>query len=306
MFSSRQLMMQGLRVNESNSDFHVAYLQFELRYFDKVMMRREVLNSGSKAIDFVNEDVQMQMPDGETQRGDEANFVKIVWQNLLAKFSSDILVLKKAKACLKQSKYLRQSAPEVIDSASEAVRQLKRKESAQLELINQIRDVNDISFEKIQKMANRAVNNARQALSKKLEKREDCLAIRLLLCEDDMQRLQILYACKQPAVEFLEQIEDKSSLHYLVVCNKGQSISKKVLQQLENAKKTNDDDFSNKCFVQAKSMIVSEMVRQNTALAMKYINKLMLTLATQPLMQQALIKKLSKSLDIQNMLLVLR
>jgi len=51
--------MQGLRVNESNSDFHVAYLQFELRYFDKVMMRREVLNSGSKAIDFVNEDVQM-------------------------------------------------------------------------------------------------------------------------------------------------------------------------------------------------------------------------------------------------------
>lgn len=45
-------------------------------------------------------------------------------------------------------------------------------------------------------MANRAVNNARQALSKKLEKREDCLAIRLLLCEDDMQRLQILYACK--------------------------------------------------------------------------------------------------------------
>jgi hypothetical protein len=59
MFSSRQLMMQGLRVNESNSDFHVAYLQFELRYFDKVMMRREVLNSGSKAIDFVNEDVQM-------------------------------------------------------------------------------------------------------------------------------------------------------------------------------------------------------------------------------------------------------
>jgi hypothetical protein len=53
-------------------------------------------------------------------------------------------------------------------------------------------------------------------------------------------------------------------------------------------------------------MIVSEMVRQNTALAMKYINKLMLTLATQPLMQSALIKKLSKSLDIQNMLLVLR
>jgi len=57
MFSSRQLMMQGLRVNDANPDFHVAYLQFEVRYFDKVMMRREVLNSGSKSVDFVNEDV---------------------------------------------------------------------------------------------------------------------------------------------------------------------------------------------------------------------------------------------------------
>jgi len=45
--------------------------------------------------------MQETMPEGETQRGDEANFVKIVWSNLYTKFSYDVLVLKKAKACLK-------------------------------------------------------------------------------------------------------------------------------------------------------------------------------------------------------------
>ena len=92
------------------------------------MMRREVLNSGKPdKVDFIDEDVQMDaMPEGETQRGDEANFVKIVWSNLHKKFCENVIVLRQAKRCLKQSKYLRQGAPDLIKAASEIVRQLKR------------------------------------------------------------------------------------------------------------------------------------------------------------------------------------
>lgn len=83
MFSSRQLMMQGLRMNDTVPRFHLEYLKFELKYFEKIMMRREILKPDVK-VDFVNDcdaDVKMDV-EGETQRGDEANFVKIVWKNL--------------------------------------------------------------------------------------------------------------------------------------------------------------------------------------------------------------------------------
>lgn len=79
--------MQGLRMNENDVKFHIEYLRFELKYFEKIMMRREVLKDNSK-VDFVNdvneEDNQIA---GETKIGDEANFVKIVWNNIKQKFS---------------------------------------------------------------------------------------------------------------------------------------------------------------------------------------------------------------------------
>jgi hypothetical protein len=46
MFSSRQLIMQGLRINDSDWRFHIEHLRFEVKYFDKVMLRREVLQKG--------------------------------------------------------------------------------------------------------------------------------------------------------------------------------------------------------------------------------------------------------------------
>ena len=63
-------MLRGLRVNESESKFHLAYLEFELKYFEKIMMRREILNS--KSVEFVDkqdaimQDEKEKMPDGET------------------------------------------------------------------------------------------------------------------------------------------------------------------------------------------------------------------------------------------------
>jgi len=82
------------------------------------MMRREVLRS-KDTVKFVDEDQEMQtLPDGETQRGDEANFVKIVFSNVIEKFKDDLLTLKEAKQMMKASKYLRQEAPELIKEAS--------------------------------------------------------------------------------------------------------------------------------------------------------------------------------------------
>ena len=80
MFSGRQLMLQGLRQNEDSSKFHLEYLRFEIKTFDKVMKRREVL-LGDK-LNFV-EDSDIE---GETKRGDEANLVKIVFKQLAAKY----------------------------------------------------------------------------------------------------------------------------------------------------------------------------------------------------------------------------
>ena len=47
-------MMQGLRMNENDVKFHIEYLRFELKYFEKIMMRREVLKDNRK-VDFVND-----------------------------------------------------------------------------------------------------------------------------------------------------------------------------------------------------------------------------------------------------------
>ena len=47
LFSSRNLMLQALRANEQSSRFQLAYLEFEVRFLEKLMHRREIL-SGAK------------------------------------------------------------------------------------------------------------------------------------------------------------------------------------------------------------------------------------------------------------------
>lgn len=49
-------------MNDESSKFHLAYLRFELKYFEKVMMRREVLKPSK--VDFVDtEDQEMAAED---------------------------------------------------------------------------------------------------------------------------------------------------------------------------------------------------------------------------------------------------
>ena len=89
-------------MNEDDARFNLEYLRFEVKYFDKLMLRREVLSQGQ--VDFVNNCEEVE---GETKRGEEANIVRIVWDNLKKKFAEDVVVLREAKQILKQSKYLR-------------------------------------------------------------------------------------------------------------------------------------------------------------------------------------------------------
>ena len=89
-------------MNEDDARFNLEYLRFEVKYFDKLMLRREVLSQGQ--VDFVNNCEEVE---GETKQGEEANIVRIVWDNLKKKFADDVVVLREAKQILKQSKYLR-------------------------------------------------------------------------------------------------------------------------------------------------------------------------------------------------------
>lgn len=107
-------------MNENDAKFNLEYLRFEVKYFDKLMARREVLNHGK--LDFVDNSEEIE---GETKRGDEANIVNIVWQNLKKKYSEDVVVLREAKIILKESKYLSQNFTGIISDAREIVRSLK-------------------------------------------------------------------------------------------------------------------------------------------------------------------------------------
>lgn len=94
LFSSRNFMLQALRTNETNAVFHLEYLKFELKFLEKIMMRREVLGGGkpvSEKLDFVD-DCEDEEPEpvkdieGEIKLGEEGNLVKIVVANILKAF----------------------------------------------------------------------------------------------------------------------------------------------------------------------------------------------------------------------------
>lgn len=56
---------------------------------------------------------------------------------------------------LKESKYLRQEAPELIKEAQTIIRELKTTEAGQLQLIQKV-NFNELPIEKIQRIVQRA------------------------------------------------------------------------------------------------------------------------------------------------------
>ena len=125
MFSGRSMMLQGLRQINGNSTqnssdvelsakFDLAYLKFEKVTFEKMMKRRDMLREGingdpDQAIDFVNEEMsddQEKNNKDEVKEGDEANLLKIVYEQIAKKYVDEALVLREAKRVLQACTYL--------------------------------------------------------------------------------------------------------------------------------------------------------------------------------------------------------
>ena len=119
LFSSRNFMLQALRVNENVPKFYSEYLKFEVKFLDKLMKRREILNGKSlldsdgqitkkeKDLAFIDDEEEKEEDvEGEIKRGEESSIVVIVVKNLLEKFPNNIILLKEVKDILKQSQHI--------------------------------------------------------------------------------------------------------------------------------------------------------------------------------------------------------
>ena len=139
LFSSRNLMRSALRANESVPKFYTAYLEFEVKFLDKLMQRRGILQGQQiinqdgtvikkdKDLEFIDdEEAQESDIEGEVKKGEEANIVKIVVDNLLEKFPNDITLLKEVKQILKQSKHIDPSS--TLMKVKEAYSGLKERD----------------------------------------------------------------------------------------------------------------------------------------------------------------------------------
>ena len=117
LFSSRNLMLQALKLNETKPRFYTEYLKFEVKFLDKLMQRRRILNGQTVAdkpkigdLEFID-DLSLEGGDevtGEVKPVEESNIVKIVVANLLEKFPQNVLVLKEVYSILSASQYVDQ------------------------------------------------------------------------------------------------------------------------------------------------------------------------------------------------------
>ena len=127
LFSSRNLMLQALKVNDQKPRFYVEYLRFEVVFLNKLMQRRKVLNgidgkAKKSELDFVDEEDLSKNIEGEIRAGEESNLVRIVVSNLMERFPENILVLKEVAKILGTSAYVDKA---ITASVKEAYNQLK-------------------------------------------------------------------------------------------------------------------------------------------------------------------------------------
>jgi hypothetical protein len=112
LFSSRNIMLQALKVNDQKPKFYTEYLKFELAFLDKLMQRRKVLNGNQmttkEELAFVEDELPAEV-EGEIKPGEECNIVKIVVKNLLEMFPENILVMREVVQILSKSPYVDKS-----------------------------------------------------------------------------------------------------------------------------------------------------------------------------------------------------
>ena len=91
LFSGRKLMLQAIRNNSLNPAFYLEYFRFEVRFFEKVKQRIQILNgdgSKDKAIDFINEDYEEMKDQSSANALDDgrltasSKFIEIVFDNI--------------------------------------------------------------------------------------------------------------------------------------------------------------------------------------------------------------------------------
>ena len=121
-----------------------------------------------------------------------------------------------------------------------------------------------------------------------MEGTEHQVETRLALCDTERQKLELLFTLEDSDL-VMKQLQtiaiSKSTLAYVVVSAKNSSIDKQTLAALESHSqvKNLEDDFVKRLFVWAKAKIVEKMFETKQELAIKYVLKLMVDLATKPL-----------------------
>lgn len=131
LFSGRKLMLQAIRNNSDNPAFYVEYFRFEVRFFEKVKSRIQILNGVKgydKDIDFIDneedEEAKEQPDDGRLNA--TTKLIEIVFSNIKEQFGDNLEVFKACHEIAKGSELLPASVKDVV---KEKYKSLKYSES---------------------------------------------------------------------------------------------------------------------------------------------------------------------------------
>ncbi|CDW85134.1 u3 small nucleolar rna-associated protein 6 [Stylonychia lemnae] len=210
LFSSRKLMLQAIRNNPDNANFYVEYFKYEIKFFEKIKQRIQILNSGGeqeeKKIDFImdeedevqsqhsnkNEEIEnIDLEDGKLSGS--ANLVEIVFDNILEQFGDRVDIIKRCRDISRQSELLEESLKNKINSSYQ-----------------QMKNTNE-GFLKYSQMKLKDQSISIEKLSKLLEKNSDKFE------EDEIQQ-QVLIKLES-IIEKKEQIEEKRQIIKLIMDN---------------------------------------------------------------------------------------
>lgn len=89
LFNGRKLILQSIRANPNNAAFYVEYFRFEIKFFEKVKMRLEILNGDKKKLDFVED--QNESMEGRIQASPK--LAEIVFDSIVELFGQDLNII---------------------------------------------------------------------------------------------------------------------------------------------------------------------------------------------------------------------
>lgn len=163
LFSGRKLMLQAIRNNSDNPAFYVEYFRFEVRFFEKVKQRIQILNGvkgQDKDIDFIDNEKDEEAKDGnyEGRLNATTKLIEIVFNSIKDQFGNNLEVIKACHDIAKGSEMLPTS---VKDAVNQKYKSLKYSETGITQYFqNKITSIAEVSKlvsffkEKLQTLAN--------------------------------------------------------------------------------------------------------------------------------------------------------